>query len=760
MDSTTESKVISIREKLPSPLLIPVIFWVAGILSGKYLQAPMLGYLAGIFSLFLLAVVCKKTLRTILILLIIFGFGAIRFKSRQTQSSPLISILQSKGEIQQEMKFLVQSKLADGVYQIDLQQVAGIEVNQKVLMYYQKELDIGDSYSSLCKLETLNSDPVLDVYPQRFHALLRPVLPLHKLPVLASKSIINSTRMWIRERLDSRLGVYAPLAKAMLLSDTAFKQEHRPELSRAGITHLIVVSGLHVMLISFLLLMVLRLFLPMRVAEALFMLFLLLFAAINNWAPPISRAMLMIDLLIISRWLSRPLAVAQSLSVSLFIITLINPQELFQLGLQLSFLCVALIVFALPQSKPQATKSVIHKGIRKVADYALISLIVGLGIAPFTLYYFGTASLNGVLANLIGLPLMSILLFLSIIVLLFDWQPVILCFKAIADLWQYWLEFCAKLPLYIESNWISLHHAIALGLVILIGFLFLKARRKILLNYGIPIICIIAVLMFIPVKHKSEVYIFNAGVADCSLIFADDGSSLMIDAGGVPGFRAETDLAQESLSESWAQKKLLVWLARNRISTIDYLLITHLHTDHAGGLPSLLNHLKVKNLILSRTDLSSNTWLSIAPKLNLRNTRIMSISDTTSIQLGSHRIKILHPNNQFNNNDLNNNSIVLRYDSKSVRFLFTGDIEREAELWLTEHYPLELRADILKIPHHGSRSSSSEEFLYYIDPKESVITTSKRNVYGFPHAETIRRLDKMSTSLRYTYNGTIRYKTD
>ncbi|MDD4231094.1 MAG: hypothetical protein PHU48_00330, partial [Candidatus Cloacimonetes bacterium] len=75
----------------------------------------MLGYLAGIFSLFLLAVVCKKTLRTILILLIILGFGAIRFKSRQTQSSPLISILQSKGEIQQKMKFLVQSKLADGV---------------------------------------------------------------------------------------------------------------------------------------------------------------------------------------------------------------------------------------------------------------------------------------------------------------------------------------------------------------------------------------------------------------------------------------------------------------------------------------------------------------------------------------------------------------------------------------------------------------------------------------------------------------------
>jgi competence protein ComEC len=99
-------------------------------------------------------------------------------------------------------------------------------------------------------------------------------------------------------------------------------------------------------------------------------------------------------------------------------------------------------------------------------------------------------------------------------------------------------------------------------------------------------------------------------------------------------------------------------------------------------------------------------------------------------------------------------------DTKQERLLFTGDIEAEAENYLVDNYAQELQADFLKIPHHGSRNSSSSEFLQAVNPQEVWITASSRNSYHFPHPETIKRLQKQQTKIFITGNGTIRKMID
>ncbi len=707
----------------------------------------------------LLAAILLKRGRVLLILLIFFSVGALRYLNDQKADSELIRILQEKGSVQQQMQYRVETKLADSVFQAELHNIAGVDVREKILLFSDQELKPGHSYASLALLQALVQDPVLDIYPKRFNAFLRPVLPPIDL-LRQQRGYIYQARTWVQSRLDKSLGPYSPLAKAFLLSDTGFKRENRMELSRAGITHLIVVSGLHVVMLSLLVMLILRFFLPMRMAEMLFMAFLFFFAALNNWAPPILRAMLMIDLLILARWLSRPLSAAQSLSVALFIITLVNPGELFELGLQLSFISVGLIIFALPHRSQQETGAFVQRTLKQVGHYMLICLVVGLGIAPFSLYYFGSASLNGILGNLLGLPLMTILLGLSLLCLFFPIPVFILSFQAVADLWKWWLLLCSGLPLYVDSSWLSLAQAFALGLTVWLILLALKGRFRLLWKAAIPVVPTIAILLFLPVQRKAEVHIFNAGVADCSLIFADDGSSLMIDTGGIPGHRAETDLQEQTAEDSWMRQKLQIWLGRNKIRHLDYLLLTHLHSDHAGGLRSLLQSTNVSNLIISQNDLQSEIWRAIEAGLNLERTRIIALTDTMSIVLGTHRLKILHPTTQYRDSRMNNHSIVCRYDAGELSFLFTGDIEQEAETWLVNCYPQELKADILKVAHHGSRSSSTDLFLRQVKPSEAVFTTTKHNIYGFPHPETIARLRNHDVRLHFTYNGSVSFTTD
>nr|MDK2850526.1 competence protein ComEC [Candidatus Cloacimonadota bacterium] len=740
---------------LPNSMLWPVIFWITGLLLSHHLA---LGYGSIIVSyvVLLITALFVPKLRIFISIIIFLVFGMHRMQQYEAHTSVLSEVLQKQGHIQHNADFVLEQSLGKYNYEVTLCRIAGYPLQEKLILKDSRELEQGASYSALVEILPLRRDPVLDIFPNRYSGSMR----LVGSPTLidsVDKSLRQKAQNSIRLRLRSALGTYSPLAEALLLSDSGFKREHRQTLSRAGATHLIVVSGLHVVILSFILFAVLRSIFPWRIADLLLVVLLLGFAALNNWSPPILRASLMILLARVAKHLSRPLSLSQNLFVSLFIITLINPGEIFGLSLQFSFLAVALIAFALPKFKESTSQPL--RMFQKLGNYMLLSLIVALGLAPLSLFYFGSASLSGIMANLLGLPLVALLLICSILVLIFPTRIFSLSFIFLADLWDMWLKLCASLPLYIEGEWISSLQAFALGLILLLLFLLLRRRYHLLQRLLIPISAAILILIFLPTPTKDKIFFFNSGVSDSIMIFADDGQSFMIDTGGVSGQRAESTLAKEKTGQSWLYRRLLRWMRQRRIKDLDYVMITHLHSDHAGGFLDLFDKVKIHNLILSQNSLKSEIWKHMQSNLDLSEVNVISITDTCSIALGSHRVTILHPDSKFKLDDINEQSIVCRYDAGQKSYLFTGDIEAEAEKYLCDQYPDQLKADVLKVAHHGSGSSTSDEFLSMVRPELAIITSSQKNIYGFPHPRTFKRLRDNSIEIRYTYDGSIRLDT-
>lgn len=170
---------------------------------------------------------------------------------------------------------------------------------------------------------------------------------------------------------------------------------------------------------------------------------------------------------------------------------------------------------------------------------------------------------------------------------------------------------------------------------------------------------------------------------------------------------------------------------------------------------SLLSNCKVKNLLLTDESIYSDTWQQLSPHLALQNVNIIAVTDTISYHFGNQTLKILHPDRNFQDSNINNQSIVCSFATPQEKYLFTGDIEKEAETYLVKNYGKYLKADYLKVPHHGSKSSSSPDFLRAISPQQAWISTTRKNVYGFPHPQTLENLSQYTEEIRFTYDGSI-----
>jgi len=481
----------------------------------------------------------------------------------------------------------------------------------------------------------------------------------------------------------------------------------------------------------------------------------------------------MISVVILARWLQSPVSGAQAMALSLFIITLISPGQLFNIGLQLSYVSILVIFYGLPHfhlfTQSKLLSNSIYKMLENFKEGILLSILISIAITPFTLYYFGTATLNGIIGNIIGIPLISILLPLSFLVLISPqgWyltKLFVLCYKALNSLWISWIQFCHTLPLSLSANYLSIFQSLALAIVILWCFLLIRGKFQTALKTIIPASVLVIGFMLIPNlgKKESSIYVFNCGVGDCTLIRFQDGKTMLIDTGGGKNFGTPEAFANKSdyQQESWLSKNLLPWLGEKGINKIDYLILTHLHNDHCGGLITLLNHKKIGHIFVSDESVKQDFWSFAQKQKYFPPAELHTIIDTCSFYIGNCKLKFLHPDKNYIPKDENNASLVCRLNTSTESILFTGDIENEAENYLVDNYAQELNADYLKIPHHGSRSSSSVDFLEAVSPKEVWITSSRKNIYRFPHPDTIQRIQKQQAKIYLTGNGTIRKMID
>ena len=229
-----------------------------------------------------------------------------------------------------------------------------------------------------------------------------------------------------------------------------------------------------------------------------------------------------------------------------------------------------------------------------------------------------------------------------------------------------------------------------------------------------------------PVRDLGQVVFVDVGQGDCTFVRTPNGSTLLIDGGEYDAFNAE----------------LKPFLKSRGIDKVDFALATHYHSDHMGGIYELVEAGMADNLIIPDYEPENKSKSKLLKVSQRTGTRVIQVSADDKIQLGDIDVDItvLHPEKGgFSKTDENNNSLVLMLSYLGTDFLLTGDAEADAEASVLKKFNIE--ADVLKVGHHGSSSSTCKKFIQAVDPTYAVIQCGEGNSYGHPHYETLDILE-------------------
>ena len=228
-------------------------------------------------------------------------------------------------------------------------------------------------------------------------------------------------------------------------------------------------------------------------------------------------------------------------------------------------------------------------------------------------------------------------------------------------------------------------------------------------------------------QNNLEVHFLDVGQADCSLIKFPDGSNMLIDAGN------NND-----------SEYIKYYLETEGIKKIDIIVGTHPHEDHIGSLDTIINNFEVKKIYLPDDYATTKTFEDVLDAIANKGLKITTPNIGEKFNLGGAEFIVLAPQQKYD--DHNNNSIVLKMNYNENSFMFTGDCELKSEKdILNKNY--DLKSDVLKVAHHGSTTSTSDEWLEAVSPKYAVIQSETGNDYGHPHKEIIEKLEKSNIDI-------------
>lgn len=233
-------------------------------------------------------------------------------------------------------------------------------------------------------------------------------------------------------------------------------------------------------------------------------------------------------------------------------------------------------------------------------------------------------------------------------------------------------------------------------------------------------------------------HFIDVGQGDAALVVVPDGGAMLIDAG--PPEAAEA---------------LEVYIRDLGIDSIDCLVISHLHADHYGGAVALADVIDISRVIVSEAKPDTGTGRDLYNTLMQNGCEISTVTMGDEFLLGEARVQVLYPYAIVENGE-NNDSLIIKLIYKDTTFLFTGDTEDISEQALLGLYGDTLSSDVLKVAHHGSSSSSTEDFISAVSPSVAVISCEKNNAYGHPHIETLHTLSAHGVKvLRTDLSGTV-----
>jgi competence protein ComEC len=543
---------------------------------------------------------------------------------------------------------------------------------------------------------------------------------------------IEQAREAVRDRCKRVLGETpsAGILAALAVGDQrAISNEEWRLFGRTGVTHLMSISGLHVTLVSGLCAwlvaalwrriprLVLRL--PARKAGALAAIAgALAYTLLAGFAVPAQRTFYMVTVVALALWSGRIASPMRTLALALAVVTALDPWAVLQPGFWLSFGAVALIFYVSAGWTGREARPL---------QWLRVQWAITVGLAPAALFLFSQISVVGPLANALAIPLVSAVI--TPLALLAALLPVDALLHVAEWLVQWlleYLEWCAQLPV---AAWQQHAPPLWATLLALAGVAWLLLPRGFPWRAGGAALMLPALALPAPAPVPGEAWVTTLDVGQgLAVLVRTANRALLYDAG--PAFGAEADSGE---------RIVVPYLRDTGIATLDALVLTHNDTDHIGGAISLLEGMAVDRVFSSLPE--SHPLLALAPSAQ-RCLRGMAW------EWDGVRFEMLHPAAGLAARRRNDESCVLRVSAGGVSMLLTGDIERgaEAELLRTAI----LRADALLVPHHGSRTSSSGEFLAAVRPRFAVAAAGYRNRFGHPHEEVLGRYSSSGIELLRT----------
>jgi competence protein ComEC len=527
-----------------------------------------------------------------------------------------------------------------------------------------------------------------------------------------------------RDRMSASIAVALPegdarFVQALALGDTRGLQPGDWEILRAtGLTHQIAISGFHVGMVAGLGAMLAlglyrllpglgrRLPRPQGAAAAA-LVFAFAYTAMAGFALPTVRTLLMIAAVLLARMLRRAQTARESFALALVVVLVCDPLAVLAPGFWLSFIGVAWLLWCLPRQDAAGT----------IKPFLQAQGVAVLGLLPLTVWFFGQASLPGPLANLVGIPVISLavvpLALLGLLLFPVSAPAAACCWQLSAwvmdALWTR-LQQLAEWPQAIL--WLPEAGLPALLLASLGAFWLMLPRRV----PGKPL----AALLFMPLLLP-DLHLPAPGLADIEVIDVGQGLSVLVRTSGHQLLFDAGPASPHGLD--FGEAAVVPALRALGVKRLDSLVISHGDNDHSGGMAA------VQRAFAGVRTLGVEGWAR--PGMGL-------CQDSQRWQWDGVRFQVLHPPQLFPYMH-NDSSCVLRVEAGGQVALLPGDIGRHVETRLLREQGAGLHADRLLVPHHGSASSSSEAFVARVQPRWAVFSTGAGNRFHLPRAEIVER---------------------
>lgn len=783
-----------------SPLAWVAIFLALGILAGVPIKISFLFIILIALLLVLIALLAvkHKIISFISLSFTFFFIGCLIFQIKQiypsnhimnfTPSEPELVHIEgiiadepqlgrtSYGEI--KVNFILK---ADGFQKGDIKQV----VTGKAKVFISGE--VGQlNYGDRILLKGLLSRPGAPSNPGEFDyaqylkrhgifSILRAngynALSLKKdvgVPILRA---VYSVRNRIEEIIDSNLPKdIADFLSAVLLGQ---RQDVDFELNdifmKTGTVHLLAISGLHVGLLAFLVMLMLKMLrFPYKLNIVATVFFLIFYAILTNGRSSVVRATVMAQVILFGSLIGREPSIWNSLGLAAVIILGFEPNALFDAGFQLSFISVASILYITPKLEElfyydkKLSIPFMSRWKRYLIEATFVSAAAWIGVLPFILYHFNIVTPIAILANLFAVPLTFLIIASSIPFIIFGVFVPFIGEIFASTTWFLCTILFGVTDIFSKVPFGRLYFSKPSAPFIFIYYIFIIAlveHKRFKISVGkIAIVGLALINILIwegALKQNDErlsVTFLDVGHGDSVFIEFPFGGNMLIDGGK----GKDSDVGRNVISP---------FLRNKGIHTIDAIVLTHPDADHVGGLTSVIKGLNVKRIFENGLKSKNNAYLNFESIITEKKIRRDTLRGGDSI-IGAEKINVicLNPPLEWvtsSNIEDNDNSLVIKINYKDVDLLFCGDIEEKAINEILKHSQL-LDAELIMLPHHGEKLTSiGEAFIEKVSPKYAVISQGKalREVLRSKDIEEFL-LPKDIRVLRTNRDGAIFIKAD